>query len=454
MENDFTELDEYEINDFRRFQTLSKQVDGILGSIIKNLMVGVYIFQVHDGKRMEALYLSDEYFNVIGYEMNQYKRHLRDLTAGIVKEDEEKIYENIELSLKNNCKFDLACRGKRGNGEMAWFHMMGMPIDLGTEEPCFLAFINDITSVMTEYESLKKLKSIKDELLIEKQRYRILEETTPALLFEYIPKDDNMIFSYNFPDNHERKIVHGYLNFLEKTPLVHKSHIGKFKAALQRACEVPTKDKIEYLSEVSSGGYQWHRTIYASVLDKDGNIISVMGRIYNVNNEILEREKQERMAQIDNLTGAYLKNIGYARMEKLMKEEETKNLRTFLVMMDLDNFKEINDTKGHSAGDYVLKRFSQKAIELVDEVGFVTRFGGDEFLIFVQGIEEAELQKKLEELHQYATEIPGYEGTNIDFSEGIVHWNNMTLSQAFEEADRQMYAVKRRKKQAVASDRL
>ena len=44
---------------------------------------------------------------------------------------------------------------------MAWFHMMGMPIDLGTEEPCFLAFINDITSVMTEYESLKKLKSIK-----------------------------------------------------------------------------------------------------------------------------------------------------------------------------------------------------------------------------------------------------------------------------------------------------
>ena len=35
MENDFIELDEYEINDFRRFQTLSKQVDGILGSIIK-----------------------------------------------------------------------------------------------------------------------------------------------------------------------------------------------------------------------------------------------------------------------------------------------------------------------------------------------------------------------------------------------------------------------------------
>ena len=58
-------------------------------------MVGVYIFQVHDGKRMEALYLSDEYFNVIGYEMNQYKRHLRDLTAGIVKEDEERFMKTL-----------------------------------------------------------------------------------------------------------------------------------------------------------------------------------------------------------------------------------------------------------------------------------------------------------------------------------------------------------------------
>ena len=100
---------------------------------------------------------------------------------------------------------------------------------------------------------------------------------------------------------------------------------------------------------------------------------------------------------------------------------------------------------GHSIGDYVLKRFSQKAIELVDECGFVTRFGGDEFLLFVQGISEDVLCDKLEELHEYVKDIPGYDGMEIDFSEGIVRWDDMTRIQVFEEADRRMYERKKEK---------
>lgn len=445
MEKNISGIEEYSINDINRLKVLSKDLEGILESIIKNLPVGVCIFTVTNLQKVEALYLSDEYFNVIQYNKKDYQTRLKDITASVIKEDKKKIFENVEKSLNNNSKFDMVCRGYNGKRRLSWFNIQGMPINCDKTYPIFLAIINDVTGIMSEYEALKELKNIKDELTIERQRYRILEETTPAILFEYLPKEDNMVFSYNFPENHERKIIHKYSEFLDKTPLVHKSHLPKFKAALLKACTIPIKDKIEYLSEVSGSGFEWHRTIYSSVLDKAGNIISVVGRIYNINDEVLEREKQEKQARIDNLTGAYIKNVGYSMMEKAVKDNFAGQEENYLVMIDLDNFKQINDTMGHSIGDYVLKRFSQKAIELVDDCGFVTRFGGDEFLIFVQGIQENQLADKLKELHGYINNIPGYEGMAIDFSEGIVRWDNMTLSQVFEEADRRMYSVKKEK---------
>ena len=445
MENSISSIEEYSINDINRLKILSKDLEGILESIIRNLPVGVCIFAVRNMQKVEALYLSDEYFNVIGYHKHNYGKWLKDMTASIIKEDEIKIFENAEKSIKNNSKFEMICRGYNGQGQLSWFSIQGMPISCDKTYPIFLTIINDVSSIMSEYEALKELKTIKDELIIERQRYRILEETTPAILFEYLPKEDNMVFSYNFPENHERKIIHKYFEFLDKTPLVHKSHIPRFKEALLQACKTPVKDKIEYLSEVSGSGFEWHRTVYSSVLDKAGNIISVVGRIYNINDEVLEREKQEKQAQIDNLTGAYIKNVGYNMMEKAVKDNFAGKEENYLVMIDLDNFKKINDTMGHSIGDYVLKRFSQKAIELIDECGFVTRFGGDEFLIFAQGIHENQLYDKLQELHGYVNNIPGYEGMAIDFSEGVVRWDNMTLSQVFEEADRRMYTMKKEK---------
>lgn len=442
MEN---RTEEYSISDINQLKILAKDIGGILESIIRNLPVGVCIFAVKNMQKVEALYLSDEYFSIIGYEKEDYKKQLKDITSTIVEEDEKKIFEHARKSIKNNDKFELICRGYKGNGQLAWFNIQGMPIS-NEESPVFLAIVSDISSTMSEYEALKELKNIKDELMVERQRYRILEETTQALLFEYLPEEDNMILSYNFPDNHERKIIHKYFEFLEKTPLVHKSHIQKFKNALLKACQTPTRDKLEYLSEVSGSGFEWHRAVYASVTDKEDNIIGVMGRIYNVNDEVLEREEKEKQARIDALTGAYIKSAGYKLMEKSIGNNHAKGKEYYLVMLDLDKFKQINDTMGHSVGDYVLKMFSQKAIELVDECGFVTRFGGDEFLIFVQGISKTELCDKLKELHEYLKHIPGYEGMKIDFSEGIVRWDNMTLAEIFEEADKRMYERKKKKR--------
>jgi diguanylate cyclase (GGDEF)-like protein len=437
-------FDECDIDDIERLKFFTGDVNSLLDNIICNLMVGVGVFKVASLKDISARYLSDNYFKVVGYSKKEYENRKDKPTSFLVDADEKKLLEKIDEAIKGDGRFKCICRRYKSDENMVYFNINGVLIGYEEGEPLFLTTISDITSDIYENERLNELRIAEEKLEIEKQRYRILEETTHALLFEYIIDEDTMILNYNFPDNHERKIIKEYTEFSYRNPLVHKRHIDKFLNALKHACEVPTEGTLEYLSEVSGKGYQWHRAIYSSVETKGEKIISVVGRIYNIHNEVMEREKQAGFAMIDGLTGAYIRKAGYDKMNKEYKSNI--NAKRYLILLDVDNFKEVNDTRGHSTGDIVLKKLSQEAIELFGESGFVTRYGGDEFLVFVQNLEYDKVEEKLADLHRYIKKLSDSLEVDLDFSEGIVKWQEMTLSQAFEIVDARMYENKRAKK--------
>ena len=60
---------------------------------------------------------------------------------------------------------------------------------------------------MKEIQDKERIKQLEEEMAVMKERYRILSETTPAILFEYCTKEDKMIFLYNFPENHKKKEI-------------------------------------------------------------------------------------------------------------------------------------------------------------------------------------------------------------------------------------------------------
>ena len=91
----------------------------------------------------------------------------------------------------------------------------------------------------TEYE--ERIKALENEVKLIRERYQILVETTSALLFEYKPDEDVMIFNYNFPDNKERKVIEDYHKYVEISPLVHPDHLKKFMDILEEASTVPMR---------------------------------------------------------------------------------------------------------------------------------------------------------------------------------------------------------------------
>lgn len=424
-----------DITDSKRLMVTGKTAEDIIAEVVNNVKVGLCFFYANPNRNFETIYLNEEYFKMLKYEKTPHSIDIVGMLGAILREDTDGVYEKILSSVERKMEFDYFTYGYTSENERRWYRFKGFPLD-NSERVIYMMIISDVTDEMVNYEEYREYKRVKDEILIERQRYRILEETVEALLFEYDIRQDVMIFSYNFPNNHERKIINNYSKVLENNPMVHSAYIEKFKNTLNEACTRNIKGSLEYLSEVSGNGYQWHRTHYTSITDNKDKIIAVMGRIYNIHDEVEARNKYQH----DGLTGAYIRSAGYECIENYRKNHMDEEC--YLVLLDLDNFKYINDHYGHLEGDNALKYFTQQTINLFNDNGIVVRYGGDEILVFSHGISCEEINSRIDKLREGINAI--CEG-KLDFCSGVTRWEDETLDEVFGIADKKMYDEKKEK---------
>lgn len=154
-------------------------------------------------------------------------------------------------------------------------------------------------------------------------------------------------------------------------------------------------------------------------------------------------ERAELEAQTDSLTGLYNRR-GW---DKLLAAEETRchdfGTPACIIMIDLDNFKLINDNQGHAAGDRYLQRFAQVLKSVLRKEDIAARIGGDEFAVLGVDVDYASacaLTKRVEQVFQAA---------NMEVSVGLAYRKpSAGLKVAWREADAAMYLNKKRKKSA------
>lgn len=111
---------------------------------------------------------------------------------------------------------------------------------------------------------------------------------------------------------------------------------------------------------------------------------------------VLERDNLfksiEEAAIKDPLTALYLRDYFLERFEEEMKRSAFKNTRIGIIMLDIDNFKIINDNYGHIVGDLVLKRLAMILEDIVEDSGnVISRFGGEEFILFIVECDKEQL---------------------------------------------------------------
>ncbi len=428
--------DFYDISDYHRLRCLGDDVNDILLVVLKNIAVGVGLFEV--GEQVRSVYLNEAYFACVGYTKEQYRNSYHNILSTLLPEDAVILKECIGEHAPKGEDIQCTFRGYRADGSLNWFEIHGVALEnRNSTNPLYLTVINNITEEKNYENSLNALKSANAKLMMQEERYKILEATAQGLLFEYYPDSDTMIFSYNFPDNKKRREISNYSEFMVTSPLVHSSHQQKFKDALWGACEKETEGNLEYLSLVSGGGYRWHNTHYKSVADEDGKILSVMGLIEDIHEEKMEKNNLNIRAERDGLTNLYRKETVFEKMDEYLKENPEGEF--FFIIIDLDDFKNINDKYGHQYGDEVLKKVAKDIIGLFGETGILGRFGGDEFVILTRDMAKCDVEKQLNKLKE----------TNR-FSAGVVQWcPGECIKDIFDRADHGMYQVKASNKNGI-----
>ena len=222
-------------------------------------------------------------------------------------------------------------------------------------------------------------------------------------------------------------------------------------------------------SQVNADGeLTWLETNKAPLYNDAGEVIGVLGSYIDItrlkqaeetlqrNNEELERRVEERTREIkyvanhDQLTGLLNRGQFVQQLNEVIGAPEAENIA--LMFIDLDNFKPINDTQGHDAGDQLLVGVSEILKSILGPNDFAGRFGGDEFLVLMRDVNQrSEVDVVCEEILRRLNAEIEIKGNPIVVSAsiGVVYCDSQDYQNCdslLNNADLAMYAAKRQGK--------
>ncbi len=171
------------------------------------------------------------------------------------------------------------------------------------------------------------------------------------------------------------------------------------RAELRRSLEGKASSSIDVQARRGDGTFGYYTMTTKPRYDERGTVNGLFGTIQDIT-ERKRAEKQLRsLAYFDPLTGLANRALFSRELREIFRKVRTKGGSAALLLLDLDHFKEVNDTLGHAAGDELLRMVGRLLKEHVDERGFVSRLGGDEFAVIISDYSSVEC------LHRFAKTI-------------------------------------------------
>lgn len=291
-----------------------------------------------------------------------------------------------------------------------------------------------------------RIRELENQFRVMEERYQILVETTEALLFEYQPEEDIMIFTNNFPDNKSRHRISKFHKFVNERKLIHPDHSANFLNILSKAATTKMRGEIEFMAKYGGNDFQWHKAYYSSIAEENRKVIRIVGRIDNIHQSATERQMMMHKVETDFLTGLYNKKAAMERISEWLKLNSTKE--AYMIIMDLDDFKKVNDVYGHGFGDDILKDVAQILVEAFPKGSILSRFGGDEFIIFLQEDSLRHVESKVDSAMQRIEDEGRKHSLILSCSVGIaVRMSKYDdFEDMFNRADNAMYQAKKRGK--------
>jgi len=237
-----------------------------------------------------------------------------------------------------------------------------------------------------------------NELKRSEERYRLAVEGVNDGIWDWDGKDGKLFMS-----GRSRMILgidteQEYLSIEKWFGVIHPEDRERFIRTLNRYITEPQKKhlEIEYRVKTTDGHDKWVRTRGMAIWDEGGIPVRAAGSITDITEQRLLDEKIHQLAYYDSMTGLPNRTLLMDRFVVAAAAAQRKNRNVAVFFLDLDNFKTINDTLGHSYGDELLMKVGDKLKSKLRRSDTLARLGGDEFIILQANV------KSRDEVHRLA----------------------------------------------------
>lgn len=290
------------------------------------------------------------------------------------------------------------------------------------------------TMCLLRHEDEQAQKALQD-----KQKFELLMSIANVFVWEY--DVGKKVFSANESLCQKLGVPHKTFPIKELKKVLKIERLDDF---LKNIHEKPQQDHSVIHITNPYGDMQFiFETSFNSIIDNEGKCILVLGTLHDITEQEILKDKASR----DDLTGCFNRGSADVTLLNTFKRFQETKEQYMIIFFDIDKFKEYNDTFGHDAGDYVLKRFSLLIMQEIRSSDRLFRWCGDEFLLLCSGIAKENMYTYIDRLRRViACAQFTYSGKKfrVTTSIGAAYYyaNDTTYQDAMKRADRSVYKSK------------
>lgn len=406
--------------------------------LIYEFPMGVAVLK--GGNSLQIDIANAEFMKAIGHGEQAEPERSRDFYDCVYLQDAGAFEDMIEKCREQKRAEEIEVRIISGQGQICWVKFW-----------CSIYYYKDaVPYYLLICKNTNDRKELEDELLLLNEQYSMLEEVTDDVPFEYDVKGKRFRIPHKYHINGRlQKDDQDYMEIEKWLAFIHKDEQTLYREVIQNASEREMSGSFDYRMNTALGGgipqYCWYRTVYRSIRGTNGKILKIIGRSYDISSDRKIQEQLSEEMRRDPLTHLYNKVATGEEAERILKEYPEGTHVLFLI--DIDNFKSINDTFGHTVGDTVISDIASALEEQFPDHKLVGRVGGDEFLVLMDNTTLKQAEQKAKELCRHGEKkLVGDDAViHVTMSVGLAvsGQDGNCYTELFDQADRAMYAIKR-----------
>ncbi len=269
------------------------------------------------------------------------------------------------------------------------------------------------------------------------------------MIFEYVPDNEKFRFfkrdRLNFSE--VMSLSSDFEQFFKENNIIFVDDIDAF----ERLCDNIRSgiDRASFEIRFKNAGedeYYWYRIKMHTLRDDEGHFKKLIGKFENISDIKSAEMRLIDKAERDPLTRVYNKSTTKKLIKNYLRTDSKDTYDAFIII-DVDDFKNVNDTLGHLFGDSILVDLSQEMQDLFRSNDVVGRIGGDEFIVFLRGMKQkSHIEAKANDICKiFDLLYAGDDGAKISGSLGVALFpqDGDTFDELYRKADLALYASKR-----------